>query len=441
MGIDQVSLSNVRSNNYFTQLKVSALYKVVAIAASFIALPIMLKYLGPERFGIWTTMLTLLTWVMLFDLGIGNGLKNKVSESIAKDNSNYAAEYISTAYMLIGLISFILFASFLIAAIWLPWQSIFNTQFVSEVDLKSSVITLSFFIFFNFWISLINQIYHGLQKSSVVVVGQCMSNSFALVFISILYNFTEPSILLIVYGYGFALVLTNVVFSLFLFKRYPQLIPTGRKFDRNKIKPLLSLGIKFFIIQLAVLVIFMTDKILITQLLGPEHVTPYEVLFKLFSIITILHGMILIPLWPAYSDAYNRGEFDWIRRNIKQQLKIALFLFICTFLMAVLGPIIVSIWTDDLVSVSPRLYYLFALFIAFTIWSNVFAYFVNAVNKLNLQLFTAVIAAIVNVPLSVYFVRVLDMGLEGILLATVISLSFFSLLGPIQVYRILVRKR
>lgn len=38
-------------------------------------MPIMIKYLGAEQFGIWATMLTLITWVMLFDFGIGNGLK------------------------------------------------------------------------------------------------------------------------------------------------------------------------------------------------------------------------------------------------------------------------------------------------------------------------------------------------------------------------------
>jgi len=318
MGVCKLIISQARSNNYLKQIKGSALYKIGAILATFLAMPIMIKYLGAEQFGVWATMLALITWVMLFDLGIGNGLKNKVSESLAQNNDQQAAGYISTAYGLIGIISFLLFSLFLIASIWVPWQSVFNTQEISESMLKYSVITLSFFIFFNFWISLVNQVYHGLQKSSVVVLGQFLSNASALLLVFVLYKFTETSILKMVLAYGFSLVLANVLLSIALSKSHKGLRPTFAFFDKQKISPLLSLGIKFFVIQLAVLAIFMTDKMIITQFLGPEQVTPYEVLFKLFSVITVIHSLIIAPLWPAYSDAYVRGDLEWIRATMKQ---------------------------------------------------------------------------------------------------------------------------
>jgi len=432
-----LTLSKLRSHNYNRQVRGSALYKVGAIGATFLAMPIMIKYLGVEQFGIWATMLTLITWVMLFDLGIGNGLKNKVSESLAQENPEQATGYISTAYGLIGTISFALFSLFLVLSFWIPWQVVFNSNAITEANLRQAVITLSFFIFFNFWISLVNQIYHGLQKSSIVGLGQFISNTFALLLVFLLYQFTQSSIALMVWAYGISLVAANLLLSGFLFRAHKKLLPTYKGFDKNKISPLLSLGIKFFIIQLAVLVIFMTDKILITQLLGAEHVTPYEVLFKMFSVFTVIQSLLLAPLWPAYSDAYQRGDLDWIRTKIKQQIKISLTLFIGACMLAVAGPIIVKLWIGDEVIASQTLYYLFAVFILFSVWSNVFAYFVNAINRLNVQLYTAIVAAIINIPLSVYFVKFVGLGLEGIILATIISLSVFSIIGPIQVFRIL----
>jgi O-antigen/teichoic acid export membrane protein len=437
MGVGKLTLSKARSHNYIKQVKSSALFKVGAIGATFLAMPIMIKYLGVEQFGIWSTMLTLITWVMLFDLGIGNGLKNKVSESLAQDSPDQAASYISTAYGLIGFIAFGLFSLFLILSFWLPWQSIFNSQAISEENLRNAVITLSFFIFFNFWISLINQIYHGLQKSSIVVLGQFISNTLALFLVFLLYQFTQSSINFMVWAYGGALVTANLALSLFLFKSHWKLMPTLQGFDKNKISSLLSLGIQFFIIQFAVLVIFMTDKILIAQLLGPEHVTTYEVLFKLFSVFTIIHSLLLTPLWPAYSDAYQRGDLDWIHSSIKKQIKVAFVLFVGAFFLATIGPMIVKIWIGGQVIASSMLFYLFAIFIVFSVWSNVFAYFVNATNQLNVQLYTSIFAALINIPLSLYFVRVLELGLNGIILATIVSLSIFALLGPIQVFRII----
>lgn len=432
-----MTLSKVRSYNYNRQVRESALYKVGAIGATFLAMPIMIKYLGVEQFGIWATMLTLITWVMLFDLGIGNGLKNKVSESLAQENTEQATGYISTAYGLIGIISFALFSLFLVLSFWIPWQAVFNSNSITEANLRQAVITLSFFIFFNFWISLVNQIYHGLQKSSIVGLGQFISNTFSLLLVFLLYQFTQSSITLMVWAYGISLVVANLMLSGFLFRAHKELSPTYKGFDRNKISPLLSLSIKFFIIQLAVLVIFMTDKILITQLLGAEHVTPYEVLFKLFSVFTVIQGLLLAPLWPAYSDAYQRGDLDWIRIKIKQQIKISLILFIGACMLAIAGPIIVKLWIGDEVIASQTLYYLFAVFILLSVWNNVFAYFVNAIGNLGVHLYTAIVAAFLNIPLSIYFVESLNFGLNGIIMATIVSLSLFAFIGPVQVFKIL----
>ena len=427
---------NVRSQNYLRQVKGGALYKIGAIGMTFLVMPIMIKYLGVEQFGVWTTMLTLITWVMLFDLGIGNGLKNRVSESLAQDNLEQVRGYISTAYGLIGVISLALFVLFSVIGNWLSWQVIFNTQSIVEEDLKNSVLALSFFIFLNFWIGLVNQIYHGLQKTSFVVLGQFLSNSFALVLVVLLSLFSDSSIFFMVCAYGLSVVLANFILTAYVLKIDKKLLPSARCFDRNKIKPLLSLGMKFFVIQIAALVIFTSDKILITQLLGPQYVTPYEVVFKLFSVITIAHGLILLPLWPAYSDAYQRGDLDWINKKIWQQTKISMALVLAALLMASLGPRIVDLWVGGEVVASKTLYYLFAVFIVVSVWSNVFAYFVNATNELGAQLYTSVLAAIINVPLSIYFVTELGLKLEGVILATIISLSIFAVVGPIQVFRI-----
>lgn len=432
-----IELHHKRTNNYLKQIKGSVLFKLGAILASFIAMPIMIKYLGMEMFGIWATMLTLISWVMLFDLGIGNGLKNKVSESLAKNDTNLASAYISTAYVVIGLVSLVLLVIFLVLSFWVPWQGVFNTNTVSEESLRMAVISLSFFVFFNFWLSLVNQIYHGIQKSSVVVLGQFLSNFSALIVIFLLYKHAPISLTYMVFAYGGSLISANIGISCFLFYKRRDLKPRFGLFDNHKIKPLLSLGLNFFIIQIAVLAIFMTDKILITQLLGPAEVTPYEVVFKLFSVITIVHGLILAPLWPAYTDAYHKNDFHWIRKTLRNQLKIFLILSLLTILMIAIAPKIISLWIGSSLNIDDTLYLFMGLFIIISVWSNVFAYFVNAIGALRVQTITAVISGIGNIPLSIYFAKNLDMGLSGIVLGTACSLSLFAIFGAVQVYLIM----
>jgi len=431
--------AQARSKNYLKQLKTSVIFKLGAIVSTFLAMPLMIRYLGVEQFGVWSTMLMLISWVMMFDLGIGNGLKNKVSESLAEENTRKASEYISTAYAVIGFFSIILFVSLFFLSYFIPWEVVFNTDAISGSDLRSAIISLSFFVFFNFWLSLVNQIYHGMQKSSFVTFGHFLSNALALAFVFLLYHFYDSSLNKMVVAYGTALVISNLTLSFFVFRSHKGLRPIWKLINTSRINPLLSLGMKFFIIQIAVIVIFMTDKVIITQLLGPEKVTYYDVVFKIFSVFTIIHSLVLLPIWPAYSNAYAQGDLVWIRLTLKNQLKFSLLLFLGALVLAISGPAVVKVWIGDGVEVDRTLYFYFFGFIVVSVWSNVFSYFVNSINKINIQLYSSVFAAVINIPMSIFFVSYLNLGLNGIVLATMLSLSIYGIIGPFQVLK-LVRK-
>src|SRR5690606_1488661 len=339
------------------------------------------------------------SWITLFDLGIGNGLKNKVAESLASKGGVMAASYISTAYTVIGAVSLVLLFTFFVLYRWLPWQQIFNTEKVPASVLQEAVFTLAFFVFVNFWVSLVGQIYQGLQKSSYVVAGQFGSNILALLLVFALSHLTESSLIYMVWAYGLALLTVNVILSLVLFLQQKELRPSLVAFDKEKMRSLLSLGVRFFIIQFSVVLIFMTDKILISQLLGPAEVTPYEVLFKLFGLFTVLHSLLLAPLWPAYSDAYTKGDMPWIQVQLRKQVLLVLPFFLAAAFVAWQGPLIVKLWMGNVLQIPHSTYVFFAVFISVSVWSNVFSYFVNAIGKTNVQTLTAIIAAGINIPL------------------------------------------
>jgi O-antigen/teichoic acid export membrane protein len=427
----------LRRLNYVAQLKGSILSKMGSIICTFLAMPVMIRYLGPEQFGIWSTMLMLINWVMLFDIGIGNGLRNKVTECLAVNDTISAAGYVSTAFVVVGAVSVFLFFCFFIISDFIPWLAFFNTDSVSVLVLRDAVVLFCLFVFLNFWLSLVGQIFHGLQKSAFVILGQFISNAIALVFVTSLYFFTKSSLIYLVISYGVALVTSNMLLWLFLYRNHRYLTPIWKFFDISKIRSLLSIGLRFFLIQVAVIVIFMTDKIIITQLLGPEEVTPYDVVFKLFSIVTVVHSLVLIPVWSAYSDAYARNELAWIKEAIYKQMLFAIILIFVAFILALIGPIIVKIWIGDQIDINISLYYCFFFYIVVSVWSNVFAFFVNSINKLNVQLFTSVVAALTNIPLSIFFASYLELGLNGIVLATTCCLSIYAILGPFHVVKIL----
>jgi O-antigen/teichoic acid export membrane protein len=431
--------SQERTLNYIRQIQGSFVFQVLAIAASFFVIPLMIIYLGQELFGIWSTLLSVMSWIVFFDFGLGNGLRNKLSESIAKNETVEAVRYISSAYSLIGLVSIFLLVVMAIATFLIPWSQVFNTQSVTEATLRYTVLIAAVFIFLNFWISLINQVLNAVQKTSVVVFGQFLSNALSLVLVFILVKTTDSSMLYLAAAYGVSLVTSKVLLSIWFYRQARGLIPSF-SLDSKYIRPLLTLGLQFFIIQIAYIVIFTTDKILITQLFGPQYVTQYDVVFKLFSLITLMHSLIIAPLWSSYTDAFHRKDFIWIKGALHKQLVIFVLVVLAVIILVPMAKLIIALWIGNDFEVSMPLVISMGLFVLVSTWNNIYANFVNGIGKIKVQFISSIIVMIINVPLAIVLTKHFELDIYGIILATCLSLLFFAVIGPIQVYSILNTK-
>lgn len=429
-------VSNERTRNYLRQIKGSVIYKAVSMAASFCAIPLMIDYLGQEQFGVWSTLLTVMSWIVFFDLGIGNGLRNKVAEALAKNDRVEAAHYISSGYSLIGAIALILWAVVTCASFFIPWQIVFNSQAIPEETLRITVQISVFFILLNFWIGLISSLLGAVQKSSLIALGPLIANILTLTFIFVLTKLTDASISNLAIVYGVSMIVANLILSVRFYQHNPELLP---KFfwDKHHIHPLLSVGMQFFIIQLAVLVIFTTDKLLIAQIFGPRYVTEYEVVFKLFSIISFAHTLISAPLWSAYTDAYHRSDIIWIRRMLRKQLMFLVGIAMVVVILVLIAKSVISFWISFEFDVSLQLVGAMGLFVFISMWNNIFAMFVNGIGNISVQLYTAITAMLVNIPLALFFTNQLGFGSYGVVLATCISLLFAGIALPVQVLQII----
>ena len=69
---------------------------------TLISLPLAVRYLGAERYGVWATITTTVVWINLLDLGIANTLTNNISRAYALDDKASAARYFTNALLLTG---------------------------------------------------------------------------------------------------------------------------------------------------------------------------------------------------------------------------------------------------------------------------------------------------------------------------------------------------
>ena len=98
MNIKQL-LRDKDEKNLFVNILLAFLIKGLAMIISFFSMPLYIKYFGNDSvLGLWYTILSMLTWINLFDLGMGNGLRNRLTEALALGDHKAAKEYISSTY-------------------------------------------------------------------------------------------------------------------------------------------------------------------------------------------------------------------------------------------------------------------------------------------------------------------------------------------------------
>lgn len=427
--------SHLRTQNFLSQIKGSFIFKFIAIAIGFFTTPILVQYLGVEKYGIWSVVFGLISWLTIFDFGLGNGLKNEVTKAITIKDNLLLNKLIVTGYITNFLIITAVLFIFLIIASFIDWQQLLNTEAVSKEYLLQFVMLIFSIMSLNFIVSLVLQVIHGYQKSSYTTLFQMLSNIVVFVFLYILNIFNQDhSLIYIAFLYGISLISVNLLGSIWFFKTKTTLTFSPAYFDKSMIKNFMNFGLKFFYLQIAVILIYQTDKIIISNLFGPEEVAHYDLLFKLFSIVITIHTLVLTPLWPAMADAYHNKDKEWIHQTIKKINLFLLPLILIVIFIAYFHSEIIYYWIGSSLQINSQLVLFLAISITFMLWNNNYSYIMNGFGKLNLQLYTATFGMICNIPLSIYLGKYLESS-GGVVLASVLLQSIFLWLGPWYVYK------
>lgn len=413
--------------------------KGLSIIVNFFTIPKYIQYLNDDLYGIWIVILNVLSWITFFDIGLGNGLKNYLTLSLVNKNKKESDQYISTAYFCtIGLGVGLLIILLIIFSL-INWEKAFNIKTLNNTFLFFIIGINLLFTIINFILVLVNQIFHSLQKSFMIDFKQLLFQGLNYISIYILIKLKLKSDLLHVsLIYGILNVILNLFFTIYIFKKEKFEISI-KNYSLKKFKLIKNVGIKFFIIQIMALILFSTDNILIVQLFGPREVTNYNIIFKLFGIITIGHGIIITPFWTAFTKAYGEKNINWIKKTIFQLQLLEIFIILGGIILVFISPKLIEIWIGKKINVSLNLRIMLFLYVVFSTYSNIFSYLFNGLGIFNFTLVIGIIQGVLNIPLSIFLAKNMNLGISGIVLGTNIVLFIFAVTAPIY-YRKIIKK-
>lgn len=412
--------------------------QVISVLIGLLYVPLLLDYLTQEKYGIWITLTSILGWFSFFDIGLGNGLRNKLTEALANDNLVLGKRYVSTTYAILICIFSVVLLVFHISNFFLNWNSILNTKTIDENELY--ILTSIVFTFFvlRFIVQLISVIYLADQKPSATKMMATGGNLLSFLIVLLLTKITLNGNLVLLGTIISAVpVLLFVVVSVISFNtRYKSLKPSVKAVDFKLSNTLLKLGTKFFFLQVAYIIVFSTSNVFITQFYGPAEVAVFNIAFKYFQIPVMVFSIIMSPIWSAVTDAYSQSDFDWMKKTLRQLNVISLLFVFGIILMVVISNWVYKIWVGDEIEIPMSLSVSLSIYSVMQIAIAPYSSFINGIGKLKLTVLLTFLGILVYLILIFVFGNLFNNS-TGIVMAIICTHVIGAIIQPTQTYKLL----
>lgn len=376
--------------------------------------------LGKYTNGVWITISTMLVWIDMMDVGLGNGLRNKLATYMAHDDYHNARIVVTSTFGMLIAIMLPIVACLLILIENLDVSGFLNVDTTLVPDVIPALEAAVLLIGGSFVFKFIGNLYMGLQLPAISSLITTLGQTLSVALTAVAYYCGWHSLLAIsIVTTASPLIVWLIAYPLTFHVRYPQLRPQRRMFRFESVRELFSLGAQFFVIQICGMLLLMSSGILISKWFSPEYVTPYNIAYRYCSIVLLVFTVICSPFWSATTDAYERKDWQWLRKAGRTMDKILLMLTILMCIMVVVSPWVYYVWINkwqhEEIEIPMTMTALMALYQMILIVSLRYSNFLNGFGALRLQVYTIIVASLSLVPLGWFLTRLVP-NVNGLLL-------------------------
>lgn len=401
---------------------------------TLLLIPIFHNYLNNELFGVWMMIGSFAAFSTIIDFGIGNALINLIANKNISNHKLNLEKAITSSYLILFAISLFFIFS------WLLWLNYTVNPYMvlGKIGDENKEIALSGFTLFifiasvNLPINLIQKILLGFQCGNLVGYGQFFS-SILMIALCGTTIYLELNFVFLVAATVMPMLIVNIILTIFMVnkRQKKQWLYFGR-IEISICINLLKTGSLFFIIQIASILSFNSDAILIPSIIGQEQYGDYAIVQKIFVVISLVISSALTGLWPAMADAISSNDKEWIK-------KILLKLLLSTVILVGLAIIFVNIFINEILAAwignsfkqpSYVLVWLFSIWTFLEIIGILSTAVFNAFNLIASQAFIAIIMGILIVLGK--FLLLSSVGINGAIISTIFFYSIISI--PHQYY-------
>lgn len=408
--------------------------RVVGVASQLLQVPVVVKSLGAEAFGLWMTFASLAGLVVFADFGLGVGVQNRLAEAFAHDGPRArvrARACFGSAFLFLVLIGVSLGLVCHFALAQVDFARLFGLRdpaVVAAAPTAAFVAALSFCL--GFPLGLAQRLAYARQQGWACNLAQAGGSLVALAAVALASWRGWGLVAIVVAGQG-ALVLSNLVLLV------AQLAPLGwlpvwrYRMRATLLRELLGLGACFGAQQVLNTVLFTLPQLVISTQLGASAVTPFNLLQRLFNLFSVVQNAFMLPLWPAYSRAKARGEFEWMRHALRRSFRATVVFSVVPMLGgAIVAPWLLARWVGHPVEgLAWPLIALLCAWNALVLLQQPFGFLLAGVSEIRRITVYSLVSAALGVVLMYSFVA--RLGAAGVALGLILGCLPFNFLGTI----------
>ncbi len=407
----------------------------ISIIVGLISVPIGLNYFGPILYGIWIIIGSILAYLRISDFGISLSTLTLISQTPKPSHQRVILRH-SLGLFLIISISFIGII-FIINYLFPGWVSLLGKI---PSDLKEEAIRATFWIGILTLVQLplntFSSAFSGLQQVYWNRMYSILCSISALIALIVTVLVRGNLVNLAIFT-GLGSLLVKIISGIHLFIADPQIRPrlTEKVVDAPSAGYIFTSGIRFLILQIAVLIIWNTDNLVISHYLGPKMVTSYAVTFKLFSMGITVTNAVTHVLWPMYGQALGLGDWKWIKKTYNRCVSILVIIGGLIWIGGIIfSKIIINLWVGPLGYGGLTVVFAIGGYAYLSSFGGSNASLINGLNPKNIVVVFALIEAAMNLGISLLLIK--PLGIGGVALGTLIaSLAINSWFGPIYIQR------
>lgn len=417
------------------------LIKGGAVIVAFLTTPAYMIYFSDnEILGVWFTILSVLVWILYFDMGIGNGLRNGLVYAITKKDTEKMRGYISSAYIFLSFLGGVLLVLVVLVGRRIDWNSVFNIseEIISKSVLSSTIIVLMAAIIVQFVLRLITSILYAMQKSFLPSLLSLCTNVFLLIAVTYLNKINQTGdTLKLAWIYFIAINLPLAVATIFTFStQLKSSIPRIKAFDMRLAKSILKVGGTFLWLQLMALILDTTNNYLITTLVGNLAVVEYQIYYRVFSVSGSMVALLSASIWSTVTKAKAEKNILWLKNAYNRFMILGGVLSLINFLIIAVLQIIFDVWLGTrTIAVNYAIATLFAISGSLLIMRTILATFSNGLCEVRVQVIYLTLGAAINIPLAHFFVQITH-SYSAIIIANILSMIPYCIAQPIAFKKI-----